>query len=290
MSDLPFQKGHGLGNDYIVVDAADLPWPMTAARASALCDRNTGVGGDGVLLVTLGDTIGLRIYNPDGTQAEKSGNGLRILAAYLYGRGLVGDARFSVLLPQEAVAMRVIDWTDTGVQVTVEMGSARFGPGAVAFTGSPGPTETEVRIPLAGGFVADATLVSTGNPHCVVFPPAWSRDDFLRFAPVLATSSSFEHGTNVQFVRTAGPSSIDVWVWERGAGETLASGSSACACAAAVVGRGLLSRGEIEVRMRGGSLLVEVRPDDSLRLTGPACITFSGHVEARTVEAWRTME
>lgn len=126
MADLPFAKGHALGNDYLVLAAADLPWSLTPDRIRTLCDRYHGIGADGILLAILGaDRFQLRIYTPDGGEAEKSENGLRIFAAYLHERGLVGDEPFQVALPAESVTMQVLHETGTGtVTVRVEMGHA----------------------------------------------------------------------------------------------------------------------------------------------------------------------
>ncbi len=279
MKAVPFQKGEALGNDYLVVDAADLPWPLTPARAAALCDRHRGPGSDGVVLVDLtGEDTSIRILNPNGSEAEKSGNGLRILAAYLHGRGLVGSEPFTVRLIKDSVRMRVEEsLPDGGVIVSVEMGRARFRGDDVGFR----PRTAEVLgwpLPLDGNDSAEVSTVSLGNPHCVVFVPELERTDFLRRAPQLCTHEAFSAGTNVQFARVAGPRVLEAWIYERGVGETLASGSSACAVAAVAVRRGLAQPGWFEVRMPGGSLDVEVGTDFDVRLRGPARIVYEGRL------------
>jgi diaminopimelate epimerase len=276
---IAFQKGEALGNDYLVVDAADLPWPFTPARAVALCDRHRGAGSDGVLLVDLrGNDINLRILNPDGSEAEKSGNGLRILAAYLHGRGVVGEDWFTVQLIKESVRLRVERrLPGGGVMVNVEMGRARFRGDDVGFR----PRSGEVLgwpLPLKGNDSADVTTVSLGNPHCVVFVQELEREDFLRRAPQLCTHGAFSAGTNVQFARVIGPNRLEAWIYERGAGETLASGSSACAVAAAAVRRGFVQAGMFEVRMLGGSVEVEIGAEFDVRLRGPARMVYDGRM------------
>lgn len=123
MPDLPFAKGHALGNDYLILDAADLPWQLTPERIRALCDRNRGIGSDGILLAMIGDDrFQLRIFNPDGTEAEESGNGLRIFAAFLHYHGLVGTEPFPVQLPGETITIQVLGEGPTGdLEVALEV-------------------------------------------------------------------------------------------------------------------------------------------------------------------------
>lgn len=277
---VPFQKGEALGNDYLVVDVAELPWPLTPERARLLCDRHRGPGSDGVLAVDLSDgAIRLKIVNPDGTDAEKSGNGLRILAAYLHGRGIVGAEPFAVQLVKDQVTMCVEGALDDGsLMVRVDIGRASFRGDAVGFR--PVPDEAlGFDLPLGDGDSAEINTVSMSNPHCVVFVPQLEREDFLRRAPRLCTHEAFAAGTNVQFARVAGPSELEVWIWERGAGETLASGSSACAVAAAAVRRGLAAAGTFRVSMRGGNARVDVSPEFDITLRGPARIVYEGRLK-----------
>jgi diaminopimelate epimerase len=279
---LRFSKGHALGNDYLVVDAAELPWPMSPALARLLCDRHRGIGSDGLLLGDLsGETIGLRIINPDGSEAEKSGNGLRIFGAWLHGRGRVPDGEwFRVALIRDEVSMRVEGALPGGaLMIRAEMGRATFEGAAVGFRRGAGDVVGE-RVPLAHGHRARITTVSLANPHCVVFVDRLDRSDFLARAPLLCTHEIFAHGTNVQFARLVDRERriIEAWIWERGAGETLASGSSACAVAAASVRRGFCKPGTFEVRMPGGRVEIEISENYDVRLLGPAQIVFTGEL------------
>jgi diaminopimelate epimerase len=270
------EKGHGLGNDYLVVNTADLPWPLTPARAQALCDRHRGIGSDGVLLVdTSQRPFLLRILNPDGSEAEKSGNGLRIVGAWLYGHGLVRAGEwFDVALSKDTVQVRIETQNeDRSVDVRVEMGVASFRGDAVQFKPRAGET-IDYRLALPEGGSARIHTVSLANPHCVVFVNALEREDFLKRAPSLCTHEAFEAGTNVQFAHIIGPNRIQAWIWERGAGETLASGSSACAVACAAVKRGLASPGRVDVVMMGGTVQVNVDADYRVMLRGPAQLVF----------------
>lgn len=283
-----FAKGQALGNDYLVADEKDLPWPMTPERIRAICDRHHGAGSDGILLKGESDTapFRLRIYNPDGTEAEKSGNGLRIFGAYLHDRGLVRKETFQVDLATDSVEMTVEGPDgEGGVMVLVAMGPARFSGAAVGFTPEPGEA-LGWELPIEGVGSAAVHVVSLGNPHCVVLVDELDRADFLRRAPRLATHPSFRAGTNVQFARVAGPEVVEAWIWERGAGETLASGSSACAAASVARKMGLVTASELRVEMPGGSVEVAIDDDWQIRLRGPAQVVYHAEVTPGVAEAW----
>jgi diaminopimelate epimerase len=290
--DLRFWKGQALGNDYIVVEDAT---SLTPAVIRVLCDRHRGVGGDGVLLGSPGhDIVSLRIFNPDGGEAEKSGNGLRIFAAWLDHLGLVGSEPFRVALPAEEVEMQVEGPArEGGRMVRVDMGMATFRARDVHFTGAPADAEVLGGTVVAGGETVAVHLVSMGNPHCVVFageadgPSAVDRATLLRLGPALQSLPEFSRGINVQLARVLDAGTAEAMVWERGVGETLASGSSACAVAAAAVRTGRLEPGRVEVRMPGGSLVVRVAGDWRTRLTGSAQIVYEGTVPGRVVAGWR---
>jgi diaminopimelate epimerase len=281
-------KGVALGNDYLVVEAAAVPWPLTPARCAALCDRHTGLGSDGILVAaTEGGEFTLRILNPDGSEAEKSGNGLRIFAAWLHGRGQVREGDwFTVRLIKDRVRARVEGVREDGaLDVRVEMGRASFRAEDVGCTAFAGEVIGRPLL-LADGREAVIHTVSVSNPHCVVFVDRLERADFLARAPQLCTHAVFARGTNVQFARVAGAQTLEVWIWERGAGETLASGSSACAAAAAAVRKGLLAPGKIDVHMQGGSADIEVSDAFAIRLRGPAGMIYRAEIEPRQLEAW----
>ncbi|HKJ91693.1 MAG TPA: diaminopimelate epimerase, partial [Longimicrobiales bacterium] len=274
MKELRLSKGQALGNDYLVADAADVGTP-SAALVRGLCDRHFGLGSDGLLVGRLdAEPIELRIYNPDGSAAEKSGNGLRIFGAWLYRRDRVERAPFPVALPKDTVSMQVLAEHDDGsVDITVAMGRASFQGADVGFTPEAGYALGQT-LDLGGGLQAIVNPVSTGNPHCVVFVDALERDDFLARAPRLATHPAFAHGANVQLARVAGPDRLEAWIWERGVGETLASGSSASAVAAAAVRLGLVQERRLTIAMQGGEVGVVVGEDFSIQLNGPAQVVF----------------
>jgi diaminopimelate epimerase len=273
-----FTKGHGLGNDYLVLDEADLDFPMTPASVRWICHRNWGVGSDGILLRTRptpasGVDVGLRIFNPDGSEAEKSGNGLRIFAKYLWERGGLQTTPLRIGTKGGAVEAVCHVSGDRVDAVTVEMGHATFRAPEIPMHG---PDREVVAVPLqVGDRTLAVTCVSVGNPHCVVFQPAVDVEETRRWGPRIETHPAFPNRTNVQFARVLGRDRIEIRIWERGAGYTLASGSSSCAVAAAAVRNGLVD-GRVTVVMPGGELDIDVRPDFSIRLRGPAAEVCTG--------------
>jgi diaminopimelate epimerase len=269
---IPFAKGHGLGNDYLVLEEQQLPGPLTTAAITILCDRNFGIGSDGILLKTPSTKadFGLRIFNPDGSEAEKSGNGLRIFAKYLWDRGHTDQEAFTVDTKGGIVECRLHVRGRQVSFVTVEMGRASF---------------EALVLDMPDGARLPVTAVSVGNPHCVVFVERLDEGDCRRLGPLLETHRRFPNRTNVQFARVAGRDTLDILIWERGAGYTLASGSSSCGAAAAAVRNGLCDHGRVLVRMPGGELAVHVRPDWSLRLEGPVEEVYTGTLAPEFIEA-----
>lgn len=274
-----FFRGHGLGNDYIVVDPKALTFKLTPKSIQLLCNRNWGLGSDGILALVPSRKadFGLRIFNPDGSEAEKSGNGLRIFARYLHATGKTKKQRFTVDTKGGLVTINLhVDRHGDASSVTVEMGQATFKPEALPCTLG---VEELVRQPIqAVGRSLQFTGISVGNPHCVVFKDAgesWSREDLLLLGPALEHHALFPKRTNVQLVVPTGPKEISILIWERGAGETQASGSSSCAAASAAVRLGLV-QSPVTVKMPGGALSVEVASDFSLTMKGPVAEVARG--------------
>lgn len=274
-----FFRGHGLGNDYLVVDPKELTVKLTPKNITAMCDRNWGVGSDGILALVASKKadFGLRIFNPDGSEAEKSGNGLRIFARYLHATGKTKKKRFTVETKGGLVNIDLhLDRYGDASAVTVEMGIATFTPGALPCSLDV-PELIQQPIEAAGQHLT-FTGVSVGNPHCVVFKPAgasWSREDLLALGPVLENHRLFPRRTNVQLAVPTGPKEIFILIWERGAGETQASGSSSCAAASAAVRLGLV-KSPVTVKMPGGKLTIEVAPDFDLTMKGPVAEVARG--------------
>ncbi|HKK92679.1 MAG TPA: diaminopimelate epimerase [Longimicrobiales bacterium] len=273
---LDWYRAHGLGNDYLVAtgDAAladgSPRWPASAAAVERMCDRHLGVGSDGIMIVVGRDEpFPLRAFNPDGSEFERSGNGLRVVASWLHREGWVAGERFEVLIAGDTVGMQVHAHDPaTGLyDVSVEMGRARTGPGAVGLDVAALPPR------LAD---LDAVPVSVGNPHMVVWDEDAAIDDV---GPALSGSPAFAHGTNVQVVRRIAADRIEIDIWERGVGPTTASGSSSCAAAVAAVRSGRIAPGVIDVVMAGGRLQVTVSADLGVDLRGPVQAIASGRLD-----------
>jgi diaminopimelate epimerase len=283
---VPFVKGHGLGNDYIVMDQATMSGTLTAGQISRICDRNWGVGSDGILLMVPpwdGADFGLRILNPDGSEAEKSGNGLRIFAKYLYDHGHAKRDTFTVSTKGGRVECRCqVEGRRVRI-VTVEMGHCTFRAPEIPMNG---PDRDVVSVPLqVDGDALLVTAVSVGNPHCVIFTDRLDEALVRRLGPKVEHHPAFPNRINVQWARVASRSRVDILIWERGAGYTLASGSSSSAVACAAVRNGLCDDGLVEVRMPGGTLSVEVRPDWSIRLQGPVEEVYAGTLAQDLLDA-----
>jgi diaminopimelate epimerase len=266
-----FFKGHALGNDYLVVDAGELDFTLTPARVRRLCDRHTGIGADGVLALVPARRadFGLRIFNPDGSEAEKSGNGLRIFARYLHATRRTRRTSFTVETPGGVVGIELaLDARGVASSATVAMGRASFRPADLPCSLD---VDELVDVPIrVGSQSLRFTGVSVGNPHCVVFRPKGrdvTRRELTELGRALETHQIFPRFTNVQLVVPRTRHRLAVWVWERGAGVTLSSGSSACAAACAAVKRGI-AKSPIEVVMTGGSLSVGVGASFDVALSG----------------------
>jgi diaminopimelate epimerase len=274
-----FFRGHGLGNDYIVMDPQELSFKLSPSNIRTVCDRNWGLGSDGVLALDTSKKadFGLRIFNPDGSEAEKSGNGLRIFARYLHATRKTKRTHFTVETKGGLVTIELhIDRHGDASAVTVEMGEATFKPAALPCTLS---EEELIQQPITvAGRSLSFTGVSVGNPHCVLFKPAgeaWSREDLLALGPLLENHEAFPKRTNVQLAVPTGPKEIFILIWERGAGETQASGSSSCAAASAAVRLGLV-KSPVTVKMPGGTLNIQVDKNFGLTMKGPVAEVARG--------------
>lgn len=259
-----FFKGHGLGNDYLVLDAAKLSFRLTPRAIRLICDRHLGLGSDGIALHerTPRADARMRILNPDGSEAQKSGNGARIFALYLARYGRPGRRRYRI----ETRGGPIIATLGTAT-ITVDMGRATFDSRALPMRG---PRREAVRERLAvGGRTLAFTGVSVGNPHAVFYMKRLDVGLLRRLGPLVERHRLFPERTNLQFARRISASRVEAIIWERGAGETQASGSSSCAVAAAGRRLGLLGPA-VTVAMPGGTLKIGIAPDWSLTMTGPA--------------------
>jgi diaminopimelate epimerase len=270
-----FFRYHAIGNDYIVIRERSLPEGLSPALARRICHRNFGIGADGILL-HMRDTDNrfvLRIFNPDGSESEKSGNGLRIFARYLWDRRLVGTDPFRVVTPGGEVTCKVMEH---GRMVTVDMGTLTFDSTKIPVAGAPREVLRE-RFAIAGAEL-EFSCASIGNPHCVLLRDSLSEEETRTLGPLIEVEPRFPNRTNVQFVQVLDRNNIAIQIWERGAGFTLASGSSSSA-AAGVARRLGLCDGDITVQMPGGTLRIEIDDAYAVRMTGPVTHIADGEID-----------
>ena len=262
-----FVKSHGLGNDYFVLDQSQLSFDLTPEVVQLLCHRNYGIGSDGILLLVPSDKadFGLRILNPDGSEAEKSGNGLRIFAKYLFEHGHTEKEVFKISTLGGVVTAELETIDGIVPFVTVEMGEATFQSNLIPVAGEEREVvDEEINV---DGELLRFTAVSVGNPHCVVFVDELDEGYIRKLGPLLETHELFPNRINVQFAKPLSREKVQILIWERGAGYTLASGSSSCAVASACVKNGLTD-GNVTVSMPGGDLDINIRNDWSIKMRG----------------------
>ena len=269
---IAFTKYHGLGNDYLVIGAAELP-SATPALVRRICDRHFGVGADGILSWSRTPRLRVRIFNPDGSEAEKSGNGLRILARHLFDENLVATEPFCIETAGGPVTCQV---AADGKTVTVDMGHVSFRSADIPVAG---PSREVLNEELtAAGNALRFSAATIGNPHCVIVRDAVSETEARTLGPLIECDPRFPNRTNVQFVQVIDEANIRIEIWERGAGHTLASGSSSCAAAAVTHRLGLIDR-QVTVHMRGGALRVEIDDAFTVRLTGAVVKVADGRID-----------
>jgi diaminopimelate epimerase len=271
-----FEKWHALGNDYVIVENADLPEPLTPERIRALCDRHTGIGADGILELLPPDEPGfvarLRIHNPDGSEAELSGNGAREAIMYLRRRGWTDQRQFSI----QTIAGEIRPTILSETMCRVDMGRA-----SLASKDYPGGPPDGAGVVHAGGRDWRFQHVSIGNPQCAIWMPSAEELcalDLRAIGPAIEHAGLFPNRTNVSWFAELEPGVIRARIFERGAGETTASGTGASGAAVAYVLRG--GDSPVTVRLDGGELEVDVGEDLHVDLTGWAVPVYRGELEA----------
>lgn len=263
-----FYKYHALGNDYIVCDPVDFPqWKNgpSVDEIRVVCHRNFGVGSDGILwgpLPSAKSEFGLRIFNPDGSEAEKSGNGLRIFSRYLWDQKLAKNATFTIETPGGQVTSVI---KENGKLITVDMGSVSFTSTKIPHVGPEREVINEQITVLDRTFTYCSATI--GNPHCVLPLPEVSAELAHKYGPHLETHANFPRKTNVQFLQVLDRKNIRIEIWERGAGYTLASGSSSSAAASVAHKLGLVDA-NVTVHMPGGQIGIEIGANFAIRMTG----------------------
>ncbi|HET6381993.1 MAG TPA: diaminopimelate epimerase [Armatimonadota bacterium] len=281
---MQFAKMHGLGNDFVMVNGFTEIIPETdlGETSRKLCDRHFGIGGDGLILAlpSARALFRMRMFNPDGSEAEMCGNGIRCFAAFVRSRGLTREAVIPVETLAGIITPELISDSKDGPLVQVDMGRPRFARSEIPVLGD--EDEAIAASLTLDGEPYEFTAVSMGNPHCVILV-----DDVRSFpvttkGPQIEKLSLFPRRTNVEFVQVISNSSdlsrARMRVWERGAGETLACGTGACAAAVACAVNRRTGR-KVAMELNGGQLLIEWTDDDRVLMTGPAVEVFTGDVD-----------
>lgn len=272
MTAVPFVKMHGLGNDFVVIDARERPVRLDAAQARAIGDRHRGVGFDQLLVIERPRSPGvadafMRILNPDGGEAGACGNGTRCVADLLMkesGRDKLVIETVSGLLDAERAP---------GGRVTVDMGPARLDWRDIPLA----EAADTLRVPVALGPLKEPVAVNMGNPHAVFFVGDVDKIDLASLGPVLERHKMFPERANIEVAQVLSPDRVRLRVWERGAGITLACGSGACATLVAAARRGLTGR-KATIVVDGGELGIEWLKDGHVLMTGPVAVSFTGEL------------
>jgi diaminopimelate epimerase len=281
-----FTKMHGLGNDYIYLDGhrepldeVDLPW-----LARVLSDRNFGIGGDGIILILPSEQADfrMRMFNADGSEGEMCGNGMRCFAKYVYDHGLTRTTELVVETGAGPIRPRLTVEHGCVTSVTVDMGAPILERGRIPMLGSPADGRVIDEPLRVGDEEVRVTCVSMGNPHCVLFVEDVQAAPVRTLGPLIERHEVFPARTNVEFIRVVAPDRLEMRVWERGSGETLACGTGASASVVAAALNGLAGRA-CTVKLLGGELQIEWREDDHVFLTGPAVEAFSGEVDPAAI-------
>lgn len=279
---IDFTKMHGLGNDFILIDAInqriDEAWMQ--AESANLCDRNFGIGADGVILVLDSEQFDfkMRIFNSDGSEPQMCGNGIRCFAKFVFEAGLIDKDIFSIETLAGPIVPALVLKNNQVQAIEVDMGPAILERGKIPVAGG-NPTAQVISEPVeVDGQTYAVTAVSMGNPHAVIFVPDLTEINLEEIGPKFEHHALFPERINTEFVQIVNKSEAIMVVWERGAGETLACGTGACAVVVAGVLTGQLDR-KVLVHLPGGDLSIEWQENDGhVMMTGPAQSVFSGKV------------
>jgi diaminopimelate epimerase len=263
-----FVKMHGLGNEYIILDSTNIDFQLTRQAIIRICNINFGIGSDGIVMKVPSSKadFGFRVYNPDGSEAEKSGNGLRILCKYLYDYGFAKSRQFSVETLTDIVYANIVEEKNgKAMLIQVDMGKAIFSSRDIPVD-SDLPEFISQKI-MAGDREFEVNCVSVGNPHCVIIKEELDEKEIRKYGPLLENHQMFPNRINVQFAKVLSDHDAQILIWERGAGFTLASGSSSCAASSVLVKKGLI-KGDLTMHMLGGNLKIDIDKDYNIRMTG----------------------
>lgn len=271
-----FVKTHGLGNEYVVLNSKEINFDLTNDLIKRICNVHFGIGSDGILLKVPSNKadFGLRIFNPDASEAEKSGNGIRIFAKYLYDYGYAGKKDFTIETLGGIVNAHVVEeWNGKAFMIKVDMGKAIFEAAKIPVKFEKTECFGETLTIKDKNFLIHC--VSVGNPHCSVLMDNLDEAEIKEYGPLIENHPMFPNRINVQFVKVLSRNEVQILIWERGAGYTLASGSSSSAVASAMVKKGLVDK-HVTIKMPGGELKIELNDDWNIRMTGEVREICSG--------------
>lgn len=279
-----FVKAHGLGNEYIILDEDNITFDLTKKAIEKICNVNFGIGSDGILLKTSSKSaeVGLRIFNPDGSEAEKSGNGLRIFCKYIFDYKLVKDRNFKVETKGGIINAYILKTEDGRASViSIDIGKAVFNASEI-------PTSFESEEVINEKIEIDnkeyeINCVSIGNPHCVILKNKLDEEEIKKVGPKIEHYRMFPNRINVQFAKVNSRKEAEILIWERGAGFTLASGTSSCAAASVLKKKGLIDS-EVKIKMPGGNLDIVIDENWNIKLTGEIREICNGILSSELIE------
>lgn len=286
---MKFTKMHGCGNDYIYINGME----ETVAKEKKprlvrwMSDRHFGIGGDGVIFINASDQADfeMEMWNADGTRGEMCGNGIRCVAKYVYDKGLTDKKEISIISDEHVKYLELQVEDGKMLTARVNMGKPVFEPAQIPVV-MPGSMKNAVDVPIiVDGKMYHMTCVSMGNPHAVIFVNDVSDLDLEKIGPLFENHELFPKRVNTEFVKVVDKSHVEMRVWERGSGETLACGTGSCATVAACVLNGLTDT-TVTVKLLGGELQIEWdREADLIYMTGPASTVFEGEIDCGTVDS-----
>ena len=278
---IKFIKSHGLGNDYIVIDGKDTGYSLTKSQIKKICHRNYGIGSDGVLMLCKSNIAdyGLKIFNPDVSQAEKSGNGLRIFSAYLYEyKKIKRNKKITIETQGGLTVSEFVKEIGGKKYIKVEMGGAIFEQKKIPVKVKSSDEYCISKVIKLGNKKFIFNCVSVGNPHCVIFLNKISPDIAKNYGSKIEVHNYFPNRINVQFAKIINRANVQLEIWERGAGYTLASGSSSCAVVSVGFKLGLLNN-KVKVKMPGGILKISIDDKYQLEMEGPVEKICEGRID-----------
>jgi len=279
-----FVKSHGLGNEYVVFDEEKISFCLTESAIKRICNKHFGIGSDGILLKTKSNNadFAVRIFNPDGSEAEKSGNGLRIFCKFLYDYGYTTKKTFTVETAGGIITANIVEEINNKAHlITVDMGKANFIAHEIPVSTDKNEfIDEEIE---AGGKKFKVNCVSLGNPHCVIIVDELDEDEVKTYGPYIENHKLFPNRINVQFAKVLSKNDAEILIWERGAGYTLASGSSSCAVASVLIKKGLTNR-DVNIHMKGGTLKISIDEMWNIRMTGEVREIIQGRLSDELIE------